>query len=255
MSTPLKVWFDADGRLLRLRLNKPKANLIDAHMIAALSAALAEQGDNARLGAVLLDAEGPHFSFGAAVEEHLPERCAAMLAGLHALILRMVESPVPILVAVQGQCLGGGLEVALAGHLLFVAPGANLAQPEMQLGVFAPAASCLLPELIGPQRAFDLLVSGRGVTGTEAVALGIAKEAAPEPERAALAYFDEYLKPKSAQSLRHAVRAARLDYVARVKTKLAAVEHLYLNELMATRDAVEGLQAFLSKRPAQWEHC
>jgi cyclohexa-1,5-dienecarbonyl-CoA hydratase len=125
----------------------------------------------------------------------------------------------------------------------------------MQLGVFAPAASCLLPELIGPQRAFDLLVSGRGVTGTEAVALGIAKEAAAEPGRAALAYFDEYLKPKSAQSLRHAVRAARLDYVARVKTKLAAVEHLYLNELMATRDAVEGLEAFLAKRPAQWEHC
>jgi cyclohexa-1,5-dienecarbonyl-CoA hydratase len=255
MSTPLKIWFDADGRLLRLRLNKPKANLIDADMIAALGAALAEQGGNARLGAVLLDAEGPHFSYGAAVEEHLPEHCAGMLAGLHALIVRMVESPVTILVAVQGQCLGGGLEVALAGHLLFVAPGANLAQPEMQLGVFAPAASCLLPELIGPQRAFDLLVSGRGVTGTEAVALGIAKEAAAVPEQAALAYFDEYLKPKSAQSLRHAVRAARLDYVARVKTKLAAVEQLYLNELMATRDAVEGLKAFLAKRPAQWEHC
>ncbi len=255
MSTPLKVWFDADGRLLRLRLSTPKANLIDAVMIAALSAALAEHGGNTRLSAVLLDADGPHFSFGAAVAEHLPERCAAMLASLHALILRMIESPVPILVAVHGQCLGGGLELALAGHLLFVAPDANLAQPEMQLGVFAPAASCLLPELIGPQRAFDLLVSGRGVTGTEAAALGIAKEAAAEPGRAALAYFDEYLKPKSAQSLRHAVRAARLDYVARVKTKLAAVEHLYLNELMATRDAVEGLEAFLAKRPAQWEHC
>jgi cyclohexa-1,5-dienecarbonyl-CoA hydratase len=255
MSTPLKVWLDAEGRLLRLRLSKPKANLIDAAMIAALAAALAEHGGNARLGAVLLDADGPHFSFGAAVAEHLPEQCVTMLAGLHALLLRMVESPVPILVAVHGQCLGGGLELALAGHLLFVAPDANLAQPEMQLGVFAPAASCLLPELIGPQRAFDLLVSGRGVTGTEAVALGIAMQAAPEPERAALAYFDEHLKPKSAQSLRYAVRAARLDYVARVKAKLAAVEHLYLDELMATRDAVEGLQAFLAKRPAQWEHC
>ena len=77
----------------------------------------------------------------------------------------MVESPVPILVAVRGQCLGGGLEVALAGHLLFVAPDASLGQPEMKLGVFAPAASCLLPELIGPARAFDLLLSGRSITG------------------------------------------------------------------------------------------
>ena len=71
----------------------------------------------------------------------------------------------PLLVAVRGQCLGGGLEVALAGHLMFVAPDATLGQPEMKLGVFAPAASCLLPELIGPQRAFDLLVSGRSITG------------------------------------------------------------------------------------------
>ena len=76
---------------------------------------------------MLFDAEGPHFSFGASVEEHLPDQCAAMLAGLHRLILRMVESPVPILVAVRGQCLGGGLELALAGHLMFVAPDASSA--------------------------------------------------------------------------------------------------------------------------------
>ena len=255
MNAPLEVWYEAEGRLLRLRLNSPNSNLIDASMIAALNAALGEHTGEAQLAAVLLDSAGPHFSYGASVAEHLPGNCAQLLASLHGLIVRMVESPVPILVAVRGQCLGGGLEVALAGHLLFVAADACLAQPEMRLGVFAPAASCLLPELIGPQRALDLLVSGRSVSGTEAVALGIAKEAAPEPERAALAYFDEYLKPKSAQSLRHAVRAARFDYVARVKAKLVAVEHLYLDELMATRDAVEGLQAFLCKRAPQWQHC
>jgi len=254
MSTPLKVWIDAQGSLLRLRLNRPNANLIDAAMIAALGASLTEQIGNPHLHAVLLDAEGPHFSFGAAVEEHLPGRCGALLAGLHELIVCMVESPLTILVAVRGQCLGGGLELALAGHLLFVAPDATLGQPETKLGVFAPAASCLLPELIGPQRAFDLLVSGRSVRGTEAAALGIAKETSPEPERAALAYFEEHLKPKSARSLRYAVQAARLEYVARVKAKLAALERLYLDELMATRDAVEGLEAFLAKRPAKWEH-
>ena len=84
----------------------------------------------------------------------------------------LVESPVPVLVAVRGQCLGGGLEVALAGHLMFVAPDASLGQPEMKLGVFAPAASCLLPELIGPARALDLLLSGRSITGAEAAAIG-----------------------------------------------------------------------------------
>jgi len=253
MSAPLKSWLEAEGRLLRLRLSRPKANLIDAAMIAALSAALGEHLGKPELSGVLLDAEGPHFSFGASVEEHMPEQCAAMLKGLHALILQMVESPVPIMVAIRGQCLGGGLEVALAGHLMFVAPDAALGQPEMKLGVFAPAASCLLPELVGQTRALDLLLSGRSITGSEAAAAGLAVQA-DDPEAAALSYFTEHLVPKSASSLRFAVRAARFDYVARIRAKLAGVERLYLDELMKTHDAVEGLQAFTAKRAAQWQH-
>jgi cyclohexa-1,5-dienecarbonyl-CoA hydratase len=254
MSTPLKVWFEADGRLLRLSLDRPKANLIDADMIAALDRAFAEHLANPSTAAVLLNAQGPHFSFGASVEEHLPDQCAGMLLSIHRLILRLVESPVPILVAVQGQCLGGGLEVACAGHLLFVAHDAVLGQPEMKLGVFAPAASCLLPELIGHQRAFDLLVSGRSISGAEAAGIGIAHAASADPTQAALQYFEEHLRPKSTSSLRHAVKAARFDYAVRVKGKIAAVERLYLDELMETHDAVEGLQAFIAKRSAQWTH-
>jgi cyclohexa-1,5-dienecarbonyl-CoA hydratase len=254
VTEPLKIWSEAEGRLLRLRLNRPKANLVDAAMISALDAALARHSGNGQLSAVILDAEGPHFSFGASVEEHLPGQCAAMLAGLHSLVLRMIEFPVPLLVVVRGQCLGGGLEVALAGHLMFVAPDAALGQPEMKLGVFAPAASCLLPELIGPVSSLDLLVSGRSIAGTEAAAMGIAHEAAADPEHAALAYFEEHLRPKSASSLRYAVKAARLDYVVRVKEKIRAVERLYLDELMATHDAVAGLEAFIAKGSPQWQH-
>lgn len=254
MTTPLRVWFEAEGRLLRLRLSRPKANLIDAAMIAALDGALTEHLGNASLGAVLIDAEGPHFSFGASVEEHLPDQCAAMLRAIHGLIMRLVESPVPVLIAVRGQCLGGGLELALAGHLVFVAPDAALGQPEVKLGVFAPAASCLLPEIVGHPRAIDLLLSGRSVTGAEAFTMGMAHETAADPERAALAYFDTHLKAKSASSLRVAVKAARFDYAARVKAKIAAVERMYLDELMKTHDAVEGLEAFLGKRAAQWQH-
>src|SRR5512140_3331470 len=138
MTSPLKVALEADGRLLHLTLNRPKANLIDAGMIAAIDAALREHVADREVATVLIDAEGPHFSFGASVEEHLPDQCAPMIRSLHALILRMVECPVPILVAVRGQCLGGGLELALAGHLIFITPDANLGQPEMKLGVFAP---------------------------------------------------------------------------------------------------------------------
>ena len=251
--SPLKVWLEKDGTVLRLRLSRPKANIVDAAMIAALRAALGEHLPSARLRAVLLDAEGPHFSFGASVEEHLPASCAQMLRDLHALVLQMLASPVAILVAVRGQCLGGGLEVAAAGHRIFAAPGATLGQPEMKLGVFAPAASCLLPERVGQSRAEDLLLSGRSIDASEAHRIGLVDVVADDPEGAALAWFTDHLAPKSASSLRLAVRAARAGFRERVAEKIARVERLYLEELMATRDAVEGLTAFIAKRPPNWE--
>ena len=155
--------------------------------------------------------------------------------------------------AVRGQCLGGGLELAAAGHLIFAAPGAMFGQPEIRLAVFAPAASCLLPEKIGPSRAEDLLFSGRSIGAEEAHRIGLVNAVADDPSQAALAYFEEHLAPRSASSLRLAVRAARYDLVNRIRRKLAEVERLYLEELMATRDAVEGLTAFIAKRPPVWE--
>jgi cyclohexa-1,5-dienecarbonyl-CoA hydratase len=251
---PLQVWMDRDGGLLRLRLSRPKANIIDAEMISALGAALAEHSGNARLAAVLLDAEGPHFSFGASVAEHLPDQCADMLKSLHGLVLQMLEYPVPILVTVRGQCLGGGLEVACAGSQIFVHSDARLGQPEIKLAVFAPAASCLLPERIGPARAEELLVSGRSISGEEAYRIGLAGRVDEDPEAAALAWFDQHLVAASASSVRFAVRAVRLGLVERIKTKLEAVEALYLDQLMPTHDAKEGLNSFIEKRPAVWRH-
>lgn len=254
MTTPLAISTALDGAVLRLRLNRPKANIVDASMIAALEAAFAANEANHDLCAVLVEFEGPHFSFGASVEEHLPASCAAMLSALHALVKRMLAFPVPVLVAVRGQCLGGGLEVALAGHRIFAAPDASLGQPEMMLGVFAPAASCLLPDRIGQAHAEDLLYSGRSVSGGDALAIGLVDGVADDPEAAALAYAENHLKPKSTSSLRMAVMAARAELVRRMAGRLDEVEALYLNDLMATRDAVEGLNAFIEKRPAQWEN-
>lgn len=254
-SEPLKVWLDRDGALLRLRLARPKANLIDAAMIAALHGALVAHKARAGLRGVLLDAEGPHFSFGASVEEHLPERCAMMLASLHALLVAMLEFPAPILVAVHGQCLGGGLEVALAGGAIFAKPDAQLGQPEMKLGVFAPAASCLLPHRVSQPAAEDLLLSGRSIGCEEAKAIGLVQAVAADPEAAALEYFAQHLAEKSSAALGLALAAARSDYIANVRRRLAEVERLYLERLMKTRDANEGLAAFLAKRKPQWEHC
>jgi cyclohexa-1,5-dienecarbonyl-CoA hydratase len=157
-----------------------------------------------------------------------------------------------VLVAVRGQCLGGGLEFVCAAHLIFASPDARMGQPEIQIGVFAPAASCLLPERIGLAAAEDLLISGRSITAEEALAVGLVTMVAPDPESAALEYFDKHLASKSPVALRFAIQAARRRLIERTAAELAEVERLYLNGLMATRDAVEGLEAFLQKRPALW---
>jgi cyclohexa-1,5-dienecarbonyl-CoA hydratase len=252
--TPLKVWLERDGALLRLRLAKPKANLIDAAMIAALRSAFKAHRDNPGLLAALVDHEGPHFSFGASVEEHLPERCEQMLRQLHSLLHEMLAWPRPILMAVRGQCLGGGLEFAAAGSLIFAAPDAQLGQPELKLGVFAPAASVLLPLRIGQARAEDLLFSGRSVSAVQAAVWGLVNEVADDPAAHALSYFEKHLAGKSAASLALAVRAAREPFADLARARLEDVEALYLEKLMTTRDANEGLIAFMEKRQPRWEH-
>jgi cyclohexa-1,5-dienecarbonyl-CoA hydratase len=254
VSAPVRAWDEQGGALLRLRLERPRANIVDAEMIGALHGALEAAKQRTLWRGVLLDADGPNFSFGASVEEHLAGRCAGMLTALHALVLEMLAFPAPILVAVRGQCLGGGLELALAGGPVFAAPDAKFAQPEIKLGVFAPAASVLLPYRVGPSAAEDLLFSGRAIGAAGAQAIGLVREVADDPAAAALAWFDAHLAGKSAAALRCALAAARAPMLRDVPARLAEVERLYLDRLMATRDAHEGLDAFLARRQPSWEH-
>lgn len=250
----LKVWVERDGALLRLRLARPKANIVDAAMILALHAALREHRGRNTLRGALLDHEGPHFSFGASVEEHLPANCAHMLASLHALLIELLEFPAPVLVAVRGQCLGGGLELAMAGGPIFATADSQLGQPEIRLGVFAPAASVLLPYRVNQTMAEDLLLSGRSISGSDAHACGLVHAVAEDPEAAALSYFEQHLQPRSAAALACALAAARGAMLPAVRQRLGDVERLYLDRLMRTQDANEGLAAFMAKRQPSWTH-
>ncbi len=252
--TPLRVQLLQEERVLRLTLARPKANIVDAAMLYALESALAGHRDNPALAAVLIGAEGPNFSFGASIEEHLPGQYEEMLQIIGRVALDILSCPVPVLVAVRGHCLGGGMELACAGSMIFAAEDAAFGQPEIRVGVFAPLASCLLPERIGRAQAEDLLFSGRTIQAAEALRIGLIHAIDTDPEHAALAYIEEHLLPHSSFVLRQAVRAARVDYIERVREKLAGVEQQYLEELMSGHDPVEGLRAFMEKRRPVWKH-
>jgi cyclohexa-1,5-dienecarbonyl-CoA hydratase len=253
-TTPsIRVERHEQGAVVALRLARPKANVLDAAMLAALDAAAAQAAAEPHVKALLLCAEGPHFSFGASVEEHLPGREAGMLAAIDGLLGRLLALRLPILAAVRGQCLGGGLELASVAQRIVAAPDARLAQPEIVLGVFAPAASVLLPARLGQARADDLLLSGRGVGADEALRMGLVDDVAADPEAAALAWVRAHLLPKSAASLRFAVGAARGALAERFAREIAGQERIYLSQLMSTADALEGLRAFVEKRPPVWK--
>jgi cyclohexa-1,5-dienecarbonyl-CoA hydratase len=241
------------GALWRVAFGGGKGNVIDAPLTAALGGTFAEAERTSGLKALVLEGRGRHFSFGASVEEHLPSQAERMLRGFHALLLRMTDLPVPLLAVVRGQCLGGGLELVTACHRVFASRDARLGQPEIALGVFAPFASVALASRVGRRHAEDLCLTGRTVTGDEALAMGLVDELGDDdPAERALAYAREHLLKHSASSLRFATRALRQGLRARLAAELEALERLYLDGLMATTDGVEGLAAFLEKRPPSW---
>ncbi|MDF1562744.1 MAG: enoyl-CoA hydratase-related protein [Deltaproteobacteria bacterium] len=250
----LEITKSHEGRLLTLKLNAPPANIVDAQMMAALSAALDEAEQDPQLAAVILTHEGKHFSFGASVEEHLPGKFEAMIGSFHALCRKLAAFPVPLLATVGGQCLGGGMEIVLLASRVFAGPKARLGQPEIQLAVFAPVASALLPGRIGPQAAEDLLLTGRSAGAEEALALGLVQQIDEDPLAAAVAYAEAQLLPRSAFALRQAVQATRASWVPAFNAHLDAAEARYLGELMSGADSVEGLTAFVEKRESVWKH-
>jgi cyclohexa-1,5-dienecarbonyl-CoA hydratase len=249
---PVSVASLDDGAIWRVRLATPKANILDMEKCALLRRVFERAREAPRLKAVVLEGEGEHFSFGASVEEHLPGRFEEMIRGFHKLFGRMLDASVVTLAAVRGQCLGGALELVAFCNRVFAAPTAKLGQPEILLGVFPPVASVLLAERVGRGRAEDLCLSGRSLTAADAERIGLVDQIADDPDDAALAYAHRHLLPRSASSLRLALRAVRAGFAERFRAELAAAERLYLEELMATHDAKEGLQAFLEKRAPAW---
>jgi cyclohexa-1,5-dienecarbonyl-CoA hydratase len=241
------------GRILRLSLDAGKGNVVTGEVADQLRAALADAERQRSLCALLLDHEGPDFSFGASVQEHTPAEVGKMLPRLHAAALALLRFPVPVLACVRGRCLGGGFELAQCATLVFATPGAVLAQPEIVLGVFAPLGSLILPRVIGPRHAADLLLSGRNLGAEEAQRLGLVHTLSEDPTAAATQWAKKHLVTRSSSSLRLALTALRGWDVEAFSRELKSAEELYLERLMKTRDAAEGIAAFLEKRAPAWK--
>ncbi len=245
------------GAVARITLDDGKGNVLDHVMMESLQRALDSFRDQPGIKLIVLEGRGKHFSFGASVEEHQRDTAPAMLRAFHGLFLTLRDLAIPTLARIQGQCLGGGMELAIMCDFLFADKSARFGQPEIVLGVFAPPASIILPEKIGLARATDLLLTGRSITADEVLSMGLLNAVADGPDALDAmidAHITTYILPRSASSLRFATRAVRVKFNHVLGNFLPHLEQLYTGQLMATEDANEGITAFLEKRPPVWKH-
>lgn len=239
------------GRTARIILNRPPLNVMNIEMLRTMGQAVGELIPKSDI--LVFQAEGRAFSVGVEVQEHVPEKVPEMLAVFHSVFRQLAKAHCLTIAAVQGHCLGGGMELATFCDFVVAEETASFAQPEIKLGCFPPVAMVTLPALAGPRAALDLILTGRTIKAPEALAMGIVSRIAPAGGLAkVVAQLLAELDALSASALRITRHGLRLRVGNDFETQLAAMERLYLDELMKTEDAHEGIRAFMEKRTPVW---
>jgi cyclohexa-1,5-dienecarbonyl-CoA hydratase len=241
-----------DG-IARVVLDRPPLNVIDLDGAREMAQALEGVQRLEGLAAVVLAGRGKAFCAGVDVRDHLPDRGAAMLAEFHRVCRLLLAIEVPVVAAVHGPALGGGMELTLVCDLVVASSRAVFGQPEIRLGVFPPLAAAALPHMVPFHVASELVLTGRVLSAEEALRHGLVNRVAPAEEfETEVERLLAELRALSPASLRLAKRALRLGRWRPEPDEIESAERFYVEQLMRSPDAVEGLTAFLEKRAPVW---
>jgi len=258
MATPIttsltRVALEISAPVARITLQNPPLNVIDIPMMRELQQGVSEIESRQDISTIVIGGSDRAFSAGVDIKAHTPENFEEMLREFHGVIRALVASRKVTICAVRGACLGGGAEVALVCDMVFTARDATWGFPEINLGCYPPVAAVALPTVVGQKRAEELILTGRQISGDEAVAIGLANKSARVEEVDSL--VDEalnHLRKLSPAALAVTKKAVYAWDSIHFDKGLARAEKIYLEELMRTNDAHEGIKAFLEKRSPQW---
>src|SRR6267154_6175919 len=244
------IKFHIGDRVAHITFARPPLNVFNIAMMREMGEALNECVPQRDLAAIVFDAapDTRAFSAGVAVEEHVPETVFQMLDSFHAVFRLLVQISRPVIALVDGPALGGGCELVAACDIVIASERARFGQPEIKLGVFPPVAAILLPRVIGEKRARELILLGEMIDADEALRLGLVSYVVPSTElESKLQSVLAKIRDLSAAALAMTRSALDLGGQTSFQSALTEVENLYLNELMRTEDANEGVRSFMEK--------
>jgi cyclohexa-1,5-dienecarbonyl-CoA hydratase len=251
------IKFRVDDRAARITFARPPLNILNIAMLREINEALNQCAHQRELAAIVFDAapDCNAFSAGVAVEEHVEETIFQMLDSFHGVFRNLEQIARPTIAIVDGSALGGGCELVAACDIVIASERARFGQPEIKLGVFPPVAAVLLPRVIGDKRARELILTGELIEAPEAARLGLVNYLLPgnELEQKTSDLLSRF-RNLSVTALAFTKEAIDLGHGRSLDLALKEVENLYLNELMKTYDASEGIKAFTEKRKPEWRH-
>jgi cyclohexa-1,5-dienecarbonyl-CoA hydratase len=249
------VQYQADGPVARITLHRPEHNLLNEQMLRELSRALEMASGDRAVKMIVLDASGKVFCAGVDIAEYTGDRAFSMLDAFQSVCLAIVEAAKPVLVVVDGAALSGGAELVAYGDLVLATPRARFAVPEITIGMFPPLASTMLPHIVGPKRALELILTGEAISAERARDLGLVNRLVPEAQlQAAVSELVGKITAQSGAVLGMAKKAVIGGLGLSLREAMQNSMSIFLNELYRLEDSQEGLRALLEKRKPQWKN-
>jgi cyclohexa-1,5-dienecarbonyl-CoA hydratase len=246
---------DYSEGVARITLARPKHNVLDIDMMNELNGQLEAFLADKELKCVVLLGDGPSWCAGVEVADHKPGNVDRMMATFNRIFELIEQIEVPLVAAVQGACLGGGMELAIACDMVIASEKAVFGQPEIKLGFLPPFAAIRLPQLVGPAKAIEVCTTGKRYSAVEAAQMGfVSKTVAPEQFDEAVAKLVSEIQYNSPLIIRLNKRAVKKHLGLSFDKALAGVSDLFLNTLMKTEDTLEGIRSFEEKRKPDWKN-
>ena len=262
-STPVKrtpeefkfVKLRCDGGVARMTLSRPEHNLLNEAMLREMADGISYAGERDEIKLIVLDSACKVFCGGIDVGEYTSQRVFQMLDAFHATFAGMLELGKPVICVVNGPAIGGGAELAAFGDLVIATPKARFAQPEISIGVFPPLASTILPFLVGPKIALELVLTGEPVTAERALDLGMVNRLVPEAQlEKTVVDIVNRISGHSGPVLTMAKKAILGGIGMSLRDGLKHSMNIFLNELYRLEDSQEGLRALVEKRKPNWKN-